>query len=70
MHAWRHRLKGRRAEWLDRGDPIRLVGGSSRAAMQRTEALSILRLKALPSTRQELYQAIQSTNPQLDGWGA
>jgi hypothetical protein len=37
--------------------------------MQRTEALSILRLKALPSTRQELYQAIQSTNPQLDGWG-
>lgn len=37
--------------------------------MQRKEALSILRLKALPSTRQELYQAIQSTNPQLDGWG-
>jgi hypothetical protein len=38
--------------------------------MQRTEALSILRLKALPRRRQELYQAIQSTNPQLDGWGA
>jgi hypothetical protein len=38
--------------------------------MQRTEALFILRLKALPSTQQELYQAIQSTNPQLDGWGA
>jgi len=37
--------------------------------MQRTEALSILRLKTLPSTRQELYQAIQITNPQLDGWG-
>ena len=37
--------------------------------MQRPEALSILRLKALPSTRQELYQAIQSSNPQLEGWG-
>ena len=37
--------------------------------MQRTEALSILRLSDLPSTRQELYQAIQSTNPQLEGWG-
>ena len=37
--------------------------------MHRTEALSILRLKALPSTRQELCQAIQSTNHQLDGWG-
>ncbi len=36
--------------------------------MQRTEVLSIFRLKELPSTRQELYQAIQSTNPQLDGW--
>ena len=37
--------------------------------MQRTEALSILSLKALPNTRQELYQAIHSSNPQLDGWG-
>ena len=37
--------------------------------MQRTEALSILHLSALPSTRQELYQAIQSSNPQLEGWG-
>ena len=37
--------------------------------MQRTEALSILRLKALPGSRQELYQAIQSSNPELAGWG-
>ena len=37
--------------------------------MQRTEAISILSLKALPNTRQELYQAIQSSSPQLDGWG-
>jgi len=37
--------------------------------MQRTEALSILRLKTLPSTGQKLNQTIQITNPQLDGWG-
>ena len=37
--------------------------------MQRTEALSILRLKALPGSRQELYQAIKSSNPELAGWG-
>ncbi|MEX0587850.1 MAG: hypothetical protein WD136_01205 [Cyanobium sp.] len=37
--------------------------------MQRPEALSILRLSALPGSRQELYQAIQSSNPQLEGWG-
>jgi hypothetical protein len=36
--------------------------------MQRTEALSILRLKALPGSRQDL-QAIQSSNPELAGWG-
>ena len=59
----------RRAEWLDRGSEIRLVGGSFRALMQRTEALSILRLKDLPGSRQELYQAIQSSNPELVGWG-
>ena len=37
--------------------------------MQRTEALSIHRLKALPGSRQELYQAIQSSKPELVGWG-
>jgi hypothetical protein len=37
--------------------------------MQRLEALAILRLKALPDSRQELYQAVRSSNPDLDGWG-
>ncbi len=37
--------------------------------MQRTKALSILRLKALPGSRHELYEAIQSSNPDLVGWG-
>ena len=37
--------------------------------MQRTEALSILRLNALTDSRQELHQAIQSSNPELVGWG-
>ena len=37
--------------------------------MQRTEALSIHRLKALPGSRQELYQAVQSRYPELVGWG-
>jgi hypothetical protein len=37
--------------------------------MQRTEALSILRLKTLPSCRQDLYQAIHSSNPELAGRG-
>ncbi|MCP9904458.1 hypothetical protein KBY85_09980 [Cyanobium sp. BA5m-10] len=37
--------------------------------MQRTEALSIHRLKALPGSRQELYQAFQSSNPELVGSG-
>ena len=36
--------------------------------MQRTEALSILRLKVLPGSLQDL-QAIQSSNPELAGWG-
>ena len=36
--------------------------------MQRTEALSIHRLKALPGSRQGLYQAVQSSNPELVGW--
>jgi len=26
-------------------------------------------LKALPGSRQELYQAFQSSNPELVGWG-
>ena len=37
--------------------------------MQRTEALSIHRLKALPGSRQEFYQAVQSRYPELVGWG-
>ena len=37
--------------------------------MQRTKALSILRLKSLPGSRHELYEAIQSSNPDLVGWG-
>jgi hypothetical protein len=37
--------------------------------MQRTEGFSSLPMKALPSPRHGLHQAIQITNPQLDGWG-
>ena len=37
--------------------------------MQRTEALSIHRLKALPGSLQELYQAFQSRYPELVGSG-
>ena len=65
--SWTARLTPQ-AECLDRGSEIRLVGCSFRASMQRTEALSILRLKVLPGSRQDL-QAIQSSNPELAGWG-
>lgn len=38
-------------------------------ARARAEALAVLGLAAMPSTRQELHGAVQTSNPQLEGWG-
>lgn len=42
---------------------------STAAAQRRAEALAVLGLSTLPSTRQQLHAAVQESNPELEGWG-